>query len=486
MKNSLNRQLDIKAPIRAILDIGTNALKLNVIQVRDDGLYMLLDAERIVRLGEGAMESGRLQKVAMDRTIDGISELLDEAKLFTLASVDIYSTSILRTVENRTEFLERISKQFGVRVRILSEEEEAVAAYLAAKSSRDEDSIAILDLGGGSAEIAVGEHTRPTKNWSFKIGARRLMQAVPLSEPPEPSEIETLCKTIRNEVGDFEKLDKQYTLILIGGAAKALAGYARVLLNSPGNRIADEISMETISELVEILAENTLEQRKQLPGANPGRADVMVHAAITIRELFSIMGVEGARISQAGLGVGVVEAERRGIPLDPEPVEYIIPSNSFPPLTKKTRTGEVLFLLRRPDGKIWFQTKSTYPQGVYRIPGGGIDFEEAPGDTVLREIREETGFEPVRPIPLGIIRYKHKNGWKISFATHVYLMDVGNDEPQNQDPNEAISGWVAVAPDEFTKWIDELGAIEEDLRAWGIFRAAALKFTKLLHERGAW
>jgi 8-oxo-dGTP pyrophosphatase MutT (NUDIX family) len=163
------------------------------------------------------------------------------------------------------------------------------------------------------------------------------------------------------------------------------------------------------------------------------------------------------------------------MPLNPEVIQVLLPSREFYPLTRSDRTGEVLFALRRSDGRIWLQTKHSYPEGIFRIPGGGVNIGEDPHEAVFREIAEETGFHASRPILLDRFAYTGPDGSEIHWFSDLYLADIGDHEPVPEDTTEGISGWHAADPTtEITRHIRLLEGLQGPQHPWGIFRAAAL------------
>ncbi len=161
-----------------------------------------------------------------------------------------------------------------------------------------------------------------------------------------------------------------------------------------------------------------------------------------------------------------------------------LPAINFPPLNKPDRVGEVVFVLRRPDGAVWLQTKLDYPEGEYRLPGGGIKQGEDPLATVHREVEEETGFTDLAPCQVGVLAYCGAESSTVDFTTYLFHASCPSAIPVNQDPHELITDWRAVQIADLHAFEKRLRMIEGERRAWGHFRAAALQAVIRLHQAG--
>ncbi len=472
--------------IRAFLDIGTNSLNLLVMRCAPERTESLHDAERVTRLGEGAIESGKLQHEAVERTLAAISDIVGDIRAFSPQSLEGIGTWMLAHASNRALLLDPLYKHLGIRVRLLSREEETVAGFLAARTEFPGGSLATLDVGGGSSELAHGEGSLPDTSASYPLGSRRLLAEIPVSDPPLPGEVDTIREAVRGILSGIDPLPRNSRLVLIGSAAKALAGYARTLLDAPANVVAKELHPETLERLVRLLSSMTIAERRELPGSDPERADVILHGAIVVREWFDALEAEVAGVSLAGLSLGIIEAERLAAPLETAPKTIKLPKSLFPPLTRKDREGEVIFLLRRHDGSVWLQQKHHYPDGIFRLPGGGVDIGESLRGAIIREVIEETGIESPRPVPLGRLAYNGPKGESINFSSTLFLVDIGDKPPVCTDPEEQVSGWKAVEPENLANRADKLQSLTGELSAWGAFRAAALRYALELHRRGSW
>lgn len=137
------------------------------------------------------------------------------------------------------------------------------------------------------------------------------------------------------------------------------------------------------------------------------------------------------------------------------------------------REGEVVLLLRRADGSLLLHTKSFYPEGIYRLPSGGIRRGETVLAAAAREATEETGLVAQNFQPLGLLTYRVRSGWRsLFFHSWLVVADVEGD-PQPRDGKERISGFRWVSPEALSEVAAALRALRPGWTDWGRFRALA-------------
>lgn len=470
---------------RAVLDYGTNSLKLVLCELKNgQPARTLLDTERIIRLGKNVVETGLLTDDDVNRALQATGELLDEAREFCPSSIDSVGTWVMRQCENRSLLTKALERKYRMRLRILSETEEANCGLLSILSEQSEpasSNIACFDLGGGSAELTISESKQIQTAISLPMGSRKLMHEVPVDDPPTIEQYKQVVDYVQNGFKEIEEISKATELFLVGGAATMLAGCAKAIEGAEGDIVARTLSVETLDRLAKRLQTMPLSERRKIPGVNPDKADIIFHGAITLSGALRALGRNEATISLAGLPHGFLYAEQLGRALDTTPDVYAMPFNNRLPVKKK-RTGEVLFLLRRPDGCLWLQSKTHYEPDTFRIPGGGLKKKESPLECVRREVLEETGFGGARPIQLATLDYQLEgNETPERWFSHLFLVDIGHHIPHPEDDSEGIERWIAVHPCDFGDYAAQLDAQNTK---WATFRATALKKVHQLWKNG--
>jgi 8-oxo-dGTP diphosphatase len=139
---------------------------------------------------------------------------------------------------------------------------------------------------------------------------------------------------------------------------------------------------------------------------------------------------------------------------------------------KANRRGEAVLAIQRPDGQILLHTKPFYPEGVFRLPSGGIHPHEAVLAGAIRETQEETGFKVSVDRFLGMVEYHFQSHeWELPFVSYIWLVQAGDGQPSVQDPNEHISDFRYVRPTELRNVAVQLRALPDAWQDWGHFRA---------------
>jgi 8-oxo-dGTP diphosphatase len=139
---------------------------------------------------------------------------------------------------------------------------------------------------------------------------------------------------------------------------------------------------------------------------------------------------------------------------------------------KSNRRGEAVLAIQRSDGQILLHTKLFYPEGVFRLPSGGIHPHEAVLAGAIRETQEETGLKVSIDRFLGMVEYHFQSQQReLPFVSYIWLVQAGDSQPSVQDPNERISAFRYVHPRELRNVAVQLRALPEAWHDWGHFRA---------------
>ena len=291
--------------VAAFIDLGTNSVRLLIVRLNENGSYTVLTRQKVtVRLGEGEFESGRLQPAAMERTVLACKNLMDAARGFGADETVAVATSATREAENQDEFLASMKEGAGVDLRVISGLEEARLIHLGVASGGDTGGMeaVFIDIGGGSTEISVGGHHAPRHRASLKLGAIRLSALFP---PDEDGRI------------DLETYEAMRAHVL-AAVRPALDGFGDIgtdlAFGSSGTietlaAIAGDRSLLAYADLCAALRRlypMSLEERRQIPAINPGRADIIVGGGVILEVLMAGIGLPAIRISDRGVIDGLL------------------------------------------------------------------------------------------------------------------------------------------------------------------------------------
>jgi exopolyphosphatase/guanosine-5'-triphosphate,3'-diphosphate pyrophosphatase len=285
---------------------------LLIVRPGDDGrLEPVEQVSTGTRLSEGVGERGTLSEAARQRTLDAIRDYVARAHAAGAPIVCI-STSVMRRASDGATFGREIEALTGARLHILNGDEEATHAFLGETyaDSGDGARIAVVDLGGGSIECAVGVDGVPADQLSVEVGAVRLAEHFPATlgtAAPEEARLAALGARAEARVAlaPFAGLAPVDQVRMVGGTANTLAAIALEDPDSaPTVRDRGDLARDVIDAIVERLLDLPLVERIIVPGMVAQRADVLPAGAIILSEALGRLGVTIARVERNDLLLG--------------------------------------------------------------------------------------------------------------------------------------------------------------------------------------
>jgi exopolyphosphatase/guanosine-5'-triphosphate,3'-diphosphate pyrophosphatase len=292
-----------------VVSLGTNTVRLLVVSADGDrGLAQIEHRQIGTRLGEGLGDAGDLQPEAMARTLAAAREFAEVARSHG-AVVCAIATSAMRRAANAADFVKRLDAEAGLSLEILDGTAEAEASFRGATYGTvvGGGRTAVLDIGGGSTECAVGSAGVLEAARSVEIGSVRLTEAFPdLSGAKPGAPAREAARSARRWLGEklapLGELRPVDTLLAVAGTALTIGAVA---FDSHVDRVAGGIlTRETLDATVDRLLDLDLEARRLLPGMLPQRADVLAGGGLIASESLRILGVASARLESNDLLLG--------------------------------------------------------------------------------------------------------------------------------------------------------------------------------------
>jgi exopolyphosphatase/guanosine-5'-triphosphate,3'-diphosphate pyrophosphatase len=303
----------------ASFDLGTNTFLLLIADVEDDRIEPVYEKETIVRLGKGVDAAGNLNAEAMRRGLACLLDYVALAKQHGAEKIFAIGTSALRDAANRSEFLEAVFKKTGLRIEIISGEKEAQLAFAGALSNKPDlpSPIAVLDIGGGSTEIVIGESRQlPAGNElslnarSADIGSVRLTERFAKSDPVQLEEVQRIREqagTMMRSTWSKESLAKVKTVIGTAGTITTLAAMALAMQEYDPRRIDGYLlTRQKLGEVVAALTQRTIAERQKMLGLPAARADVILAGALIVETFLELYQFTEILVSDRGLRYGVL------------------------------------------------------------------------------------------------------------------------------------------------------------------------------------
>ena len=294
-----------------MLSLGTNTVRLLVVHDETDGAVEQLEHRQIgTRLGEGLRDGGLLAPAAIERTLAAAAEFAAVAHDYAATLVCI-ATSAMRRADDAIAFGERIFAATGAPLRILSGEEEAAASYRGATYGVPHDGrrIAVLDIGGGSTECAVGCDGALLETSSIEIGSVRVAERFPALLGADPGDAaHTAAIAARVEIArviePFGALAPIAQLRCVAGTPLTIAA---VIAGSHVDEVSGStLTREALDAAIVRLLDLHVDERRVLAGMLAQRADIIVGGGLVLSEAMRVLGVAEGLLESNDLLLGIL------------------------------------------------------------------------------------------------------------------------------------------------------------------------------------
>lgn len=295
---------------KAVIDLGSNSGRVVVVREEHPGvLEIVADGRAPLRLAKDLNRTGALSAEAIERTIAAVR---DFHRLTLGAGVKrprVIATSAIREASNAREIVQAIRSATGLRVEILSGEEEAAFAFRGAIQGLPIESGYMFDLGGGSLEITRFARRRLLESWTLPLGSLRLSDRFLKSDPPTPRQVQRLRKHVDDALRALRlpKLEDGGQLIATGGSVRNLAKIDRRDRNYPLERLHGySLPLARLRGISGRLTLLKLGARASVPGLNSDRADSIVGGAICLEVAMERISARSLWVSGQGTREGVL------------------------------------------------------------------------------------------------------------------------------------------------------------------------------------
>lgn len=300
--------------MKASIDIGTNTVLLLVAEVEGDALKVIEEQQRIPRLGAGVDESQNLSGPAMQRVIKALKEyqLIVQERYPGVDQIIVTATSAVRDANNREEFLAKVVEETGLQVKVLSGFEEARYTFLGALSVlsaeiTDSENV-IIDIGGGSTEIASGKDGIRDR-YSFDMGCVRFTERFLKDDPSTGDQIRGCREAIGKMLGEYSfNVTHQSQLIGVAGTVTSLAYIDKQLDGYDSEMLSGHIlSLASISKYIsEFKQYSSTELENNYPKVLKGRADIFLAGLLILEAFMKKYGFDELVTSTGGIRHGSI------------------------------------------------------------------------------------------------------------------------------------------------------------------------------------
>ncbi len=305
--------------ILAGIDIGTNTIRLLVLEAAGGTFRELYSGRKITRLGQDIDRTGRFSPDAEERSLRALSDFSASIQRYGADHIAVVGTSAFRIASNAQKFIEEVEKRTGLVIRVISGEEEARFTLIGVMQVLKNTSLwrgslntpaLVIDIGGGSTEIIMTSSNNGLLIKSLPLGAVYLTERFIKHDPPLLDEIQHLRTWVQTLLQQKcpEMLDDHSGLFVgTAGTITTLAAIDQKLAEYDPDKINGYImSKETVSMITNRLCTSTLEERRTMPGLEQGREDIIPAGSLIVQEIMDYFGVQSMMVSDWGLREGII------------------------------------------------------------------------------------------------------------------------------------------------------------------------------------
>lgn len=296
-----------------VLDVGSNTIHLLVVDAHPGARPQPAHSHKVqLRLAELLDERGAVSPEGVERLVSAIAGAVQAAEDKGCEDVLPFATSAVREAPNADEVLARVKEETGIELPVLSGEDEARLTFLAVRRwfGWSAGKLLVLDIGGGSLEIAFGIDEDPDAAVSLPLGAGRLTSAWLPGDPADPADVRALRRHVRAQiartVGEFSRFGAPDHVVATSKTFKQLARIAGAAREADGLYVQRELTRKSLEEWVPRLTSMTTTERGALPGVSEGRAAQLLAGALVAEATMDLFGVDELEICPWALREGVI------------------------------------------------------------------------------------------------------------------------------------------------------------------------------------
>lgn len=269
-----------------VLDVGSNTVNLQIMDAHYGAPPTPQSSFKVeLRLTEYLVDDGSISQLGIEKLILAIKKVFDDSKRLQIDDLLSFATSAIREAKNSDDILNRVKIATNIELDVLAGEDEAKFTFLAVRRwfGWSIGNLLMLDIGGGSLEIAQGENESPSSAFSLQLGAGRLTRKFLNGDSYSDKSIEKLREHIQetlDSVGNkLLNFDKDFAV----GTSKTFRTLRRIQKHYLPD-FGDNLSMNGLNQMVPKLQKMDLKERLDLPGVSPGRAKQIVAGALVAQE----------------------------------------------------------------------------------------------------------------------------------------------------------------------------------------------------------
>lgn len=284
-----------------IIDFGTNTLRLDIFETEGKAYRSIYDNAIFSRVIENTVGSS-LSQDGIEHVIEAIEEHQAACRHYRCDRVECFATASLRYIDNADSVLEQAEFRTGIKIQMISGDEEAAYDYRALKSVSDAAGGAGCDLGGGSMQLFLFDEKGPVKSVSFPLGSSRVAKQFVKGALPTAKETEKIKNEVKKQLAEAGFGPAGGKLSAMGGTAKAVKRLCESVLGIKGS-----IRLESLSGILKVLSEEPEEALEFLEDAEPKRARTIGPGIAVLAGIMEQLGCGEMDVYSVGVREGFLE-----------------------------------------------------------------------------------------------------------------------------------------------------------------------------------
>tara|TARA_B100001123_G_C15343694_1_gene1036096 strand:- start:4295 stop:5209 length:915 start_codon:yes stop_codon:yes gene_type:complete len=301
----------------ASIDLGSNSLIMTVVDLNNGQLKPVAEEVKIVRLGQALQPGGRLQPEAKERCRSALHHFAHQMEFLAVDEIIGVGTAALRNASDGQQFVDEIKDQLHILIQIISGDDEARLTFKAVQRdfSRLGDSLVMIDIGGGSTELVMGDLNSITSQISMNAGTVSFSERFVHKDPPTSEELQSAARAINKMMDRFELKSTAMEAVGVAGTFTTLKAVQLGMDDYDHSQIHRTILLrDEIAQLGQLFTSMPTEERKNLKGLPEERADIIPMGVVIIDSIMKRLQHQSITISDRGLRWGLLYewVERNG------------------------------------------------------------------------------------------------------------------------------------------------------------------------------
>ena len=286
-----------------IIDLGSNTARLLIMQIMEDGHFVVLDQlKETPRLGEGMERDGFLKPVRIQATIRTLKMFRKLCDSYGIEKIIAVATAAVRHAKNQRSFLDEVAATCGIKFRVLTAEEEAMYVYKGVINTMDIPKGIILEIGGGSTTLLAHE-TLPFGS----ITLTELFANDGLSTEEQAQKVEEFFTEQLTQIPWLKTVDPEAQLIGVGGSFRNICRISKIMRKYPVRMIHNYVVHDVdFTHTYNLLKSLDLDKKKKIRGISSGRADILPSVLAAINAFKKYMNLGNIVISASGVRTGLM------------------------------------------------------------------------------------------------------------------------------------------------------------------------------------